>query len=127
MSKHLLLVLTNPAPGREDEFNDWYTSRHLDDVLEVPGIVAAQRFALSPVQRMTPPLPWSYFAIYEVETENLAATVQALAGRSGTALMPISDAMQAERQAFVVHAITERRTAGTQGRPDGDASATIHR
>jgi len=110
MSKHLLLVLTNPVDGREDEFNDWYTNRHLDDVLQVPGIVAAQRFALSPVQRMTPPLPWTYFAIYEIETEDLAATVNALASRSGTALMPIADAMQGQRQAFVVQAITARRT-----------------
>jgi hypothetical protein len=119
MSKHLLLVLTNPVDGREDEFNDWYTNRHLDDVLKIPGIVAAQRFALSPVQRMSPPLPWTYFAIYEIETDDLAATVDALTSRSGTALMPISDAMQAQRQAFVVQPITERRI--------GDGRAPIDR
>jgi hypothetical protein len=113
MSKHLLLVLTNPTEGREDEFNEWYTNDHLRDVLKIPGIVAAQRFALSGVQRMTPPLPWSYFAIYEIETDNLEETVATLSNRSGTALMPISDSMQAARQAFMVHAVSERRTAAT--------------
>jgi hypothetical protein len=111
MSKHLLLVMTNATEGREHEFNDWYDNRHLADVLKVPGIVAAQRFALSPVQRMAPPLPWSYFAIYEIETDDLNATVEALSSRSGTELMPISDAMQTERQAFVVHAIGGRHSA----------------
>ena len=111
MSKHLLIVLTNPSEGREDEFNDWYNNIHLKDVLNIPGIVAAQRFGLSPAQRMTPPLPWSYFAIYEIETDDLQATISELSNRSNTALMPISEAMDATRQAFVVHAITDRVTA----------------
>ena len=111
MSKHLLIVLTNPAEGKEAEFNDWYSNRHLEDVLKVPGIVAAQRYALSPVQRMSPPLPWTYFALYEIETDDLKSTIEGLSSRSGTALMPISDAMHADRQAFVVHAIGERQVA----------------
>lgn len=111
MSKHLLIVLTNPVDGREAEFNEWYTNRHLDDVLRIPGIVAAQRYALSPVQPMASPLPWTYFALYEIETNDLKATIQSLGDRSGTTLMPLSDAMQPELQAFVVHSITGRRTA----------------
>jgi hypothetical protein len=113
MEKHLLLVMTNPVEGREDEYNDWYSNRHLDDVLKIPGIVAASRYGLSPVQRMTPPLPWSYFAIYEIETSDLRATVEALTSRSGTALMPISEAVSPVRQAFVVQPIGDRKVANT--------------
>jgi len=43
MVKATLVVLTNPVAGREDDYNDWYTNRHLGDVLEVPGIVSAKR------------------------------------------------------------------------------------
>ncbi len=71
MAKHMLIVLTNAVEGRDDEFNEWYDNQHLDDVLKVPGIVAAQRYALSPVQRMEPPLPRAYFALYDIETANL--------------------------------------------------------
>lgn len=113
MSKHLFLVMTNAAEGRDQEFNDWYDKRHIPDVLKIPGIVAAQRFALSPVQRMKPPLPWSYFAIYEIETDDLKATMDTLAARSGTAAMLLSDSMQAERQSFILHAIGERVEAGS--------------
>ena len=44
MRNFRLVVLTNPVAGREDEYNDWYSNRHLGDVIAIPGIVAAQRF-----------------------------------------------------------------------------------
>jgi hypothetical protein len=40
------LVLSNPAAGMEDEFNEWYKHVHTADVLQVPGLVSAQRFKL---------------------------------------------------------------------------------
>jgi hypothetical protein len=27
------LVYSNPAPGLEDEFNEWYSSRHVHEIL----------------------------------------------------------------------------------------------
>ncbi|CAH1663837.1 MULTISPECIES: DUF4286 family protein [unclassified Chelatococcus] len=109
--KHLLLVLTNAVEGREEEFNEWYNDRHLDDVLQVPGIVAAQRYKLSAAQRMTPPFPWTYFAIYEIETDDLPNTISTLSSRSGTAIMPLSNGMHPERQAFVLKAIENGKRA----------------
>jgi len=108
--KHLFIVFTNPVEGREDEFDDWYDNRHLEDVLKVPGIVAAQRYKPSPVQRMELPLPWTRFAIYEIETDDLKQTMDALASRSGTDAMPLSDSLHEIRQAFVVQPLGERRT-----------------
>ena len=35
MAKLWLVVLTNPVEGREDEYNEWYSGRHLEDVLAV--------------------------------------------------------------------------------------------
>jgi len=69
MEKHLFVGFTNPVEGEEDAFNAWYSDVHLKDVLKVPGIVAAQRFKLSDVQRDKPPFPWRYLALYEIETD----------------------------------------------------------
>lgn len=104
MARHVLLALTNAADGREDEFNDWYDNRHLGDVLQVPGFVSAQRFKLSGAQRMDAP-PYKYLAIYEIETDNIQETIAALSARSGTALLPISDALHARRDAPVYEPI----------------------
>jgi hypothetical protein len=91
--KHILLALTNAVEGREDEFNDWYTHRHLSDLLAIPDVVAAKRFALSAVQRTKPPYPFRYCAVYEIETDDLQSVLDALQARANTPAMPISPAM----------------------------------
>jgi hypothetical protein len=95
--QHVLLVLTNPAAGREDEFNEWYDRHHLREALEsIPGRVAAQRYRLADAQRedqwlaAVPGstdgesdrrpgrwLPWRYLALYELEGDDATALQQA--------------------------------------------------
>jgi hypothetical protein len=49
MTDAYLLVFSNPADGREDDYNVWYDTVHLPEVLRVDGIVSAQRFDHSPI------------------------------------------------------------------------------
>ena len=37
------LVFSNPIEGREDDFNTWYDTVHVPEVLAVPGMLSAQR------------------------------------------------------------------------------------
>jgi hypothetical protein len=65
---HRLLILSNPKPGRDDEFNAWY-DEHLEHILAVPGFEAAQRFKFSADQfppDVIPPSRHEYLTIYEV-------------------------------------------------------------
>lgn len=113
MARHLFVVFTNSIEGRDDAYNDWYSNVHLGDVLKVHGIVAAQRFALSDVQRDPPPFPWRYLALYEIETDDLNKTLASLRERAGTAAMVISDAVAAERAGWFFHPITPRMEAAS--------------
>ena len=106
--KHLLIALTNARDGRDDEFNDWYTKRHLADLMSIPGVVAAQRFALSELQRISPPYPYKYCAIYEIETNDLATVLDALKVRANTPAMPISPAMAPNSLILYFKPISER-------------------
>jgi len=65
----ILLEETNSVPGRDDEYNDWYSNQHLADLLAIPGFEAAQRFVLNPEKRFTdsPDHPYRYVALYEFE------------------------------------------------------------
>ena len=110
VARYLLLVLTNPVPGREEEFNDWYTNRHLGDVLKTPGFISAQRFAPTPVQVGDTPVPWTYFALYDIETDDLKKSIDELMSRAGTPKMPLSEAMQPNPPVYVLQAITARKT-----------------
>ena len=111
MPKCTLLVLTNPVEGREETFNDWYTNTHLKDVLAVPGIVSAQRFKLAGTQLAPAPHPWSYLALYDVETDSLDQTVSALRERVGTSAMVMSDALSPQILGCFYEPITDRLTS----------------
>ena len=90
--KYTMVVLTNATAGKDAEFNEWYTNRHLHDVLKVPGIIGAQRFKLAVNPSPTGP-SWHYYAAYEMETDDPKATVDDLVKRYGTDKMPMSDSM----------------------------------
>ncbi len=64
--KQLVLVLTEPVEGREDEFNDYYEDLHLDEVLQTTGWRTAQRYRLIDQAGQACPLP--YLAVYEAES-----------------------------------------------------------
>lgn len=77
MTKDLLMVFSNPTDsGRDDEFNAWYDEQHIGEVLEVPGVVAAQRYTLAPMEPPSsedapalPPPTHRYLATYELDRE----------------------------------------------------------
>lgn len=98
--RYKFVVLTNAVDGREDEYNDWYTNVHLPDVLAIPGIVAAERYRLAHAQR-NPVQPFSYLAIYEIETDDLEFITSEIGKRAGTPTMVISDAMAVDKIAAI--------------------------
>lgn len=107
MPRFKLIVLSNPSEGREDEYNDWYSDRHLPDVLRVPGIVGAQRFRRTQVQRDLAPQPWQYLAVYHCDADDVQKVVDGLRSRSGTPEMPISGALAESRYVCFFEPITD--------------------
>ncbi|MFY9327543.1 MAG: DUF4286 family protein [Georgfuchsia sp.] len=85
-----MIVLSNPVAGREDEYNDWYTNRHLADVLKVPGFKSARRFKLA---QDDPAAKWKYLAIYDFESDEPAKTLAALNAAASSPEMVLSEAM----------------------------------
>jgi hypothetical protein len=74
--KHALFVYSDPVEGREDDFNAWYNDVHLKEVLTVEGFVRAQRYKVADV---TPGITdHKYVAIYEIESDDLEATLAKL-------------------------------------------------
>lgn len=86
----ILVVQTNPVPGREDEFNLWYGQTHLPDVLKLPGFVSARRYRLATSDASA---RWQYLAIYEFETDDVASLIALLKATAGTPDMMLSQAM----------------------------------
>jgi hypothetical protein len=102
-----LVVLTNPVEGQEHEYNDWYTGRHLHDVLAVEGFQAAQRFEFTP-GTLCGDAPYKYLAIYEVDEDARERAEELLLATAGSDAMPISGAMARERATWWFTSITDR-------------------
>ncbi len=110
MGRHVLLVMSNPVSAeRESEYNDWYSNRHVGDVVDVPGFAAATRYVASEAQMVGPP-QYKYLAVYEIDADDPADAVRSLREALATpGKMPVSDAM--DRNSLFVHvytAITEK-------------------
>jgi hypothetical protein len=76
MPRWLLTVESNCAdPARVQEFNDWYDTVHLTDILETPGFIRASRYENdNPGEGQG-----RFLAVYEIETDDLAQTMAAFA------------------------------------------------
>jgi len=72
MERWLLTIESNCCdPSREEEFNTWYDTVHVPDILETPGFVRAIRYEnTNPAEGQG-----KYVALYEIETDDLARTL----------------------------------------------------
>jgi hypothetical protein len=75
--RYKLLVKADPKPGEEAEYNRWYDTQHVPDVLQVHGFVSAERFVFAQEQMSDAPPSHRYLAIYDIETDDLAKTLEA--------------------------------------------------
>ena len=75
MDKWICSVYSNCLDqSRENEFNQWYDTVHLPDILETPGIVRASRFEIKrPAEGHG-----KFLALYEIETEDIRNTMSAM-------------------------------------------------
>lgn len=112
-NKTNLLALTNPVPGREEEFDRWYSGQHVSDVLSVDGFVAAQRFRMCEGDGRA--AMWSHAAVYEIEGDDPRAAFAALQQKISSGEMHLSDALDmATVSLMILEPITDvvRRSAG---------------
>jgi hypothetical protein len=47
-NRYVYLVMADPLPGREADFNEVYQNMHMGDLVQLPGWTGAQRFRLVP-------------------------------------------------------------------------------
>jgi hypothetical protein len=87
MHRYVYLVFANPIPGREAEFNEWYSNVHMGDLVQLPGWIGAQRFRL--ITTVQPPpsaagYRHGYLMIWDLEATDasgpLAMSAAAIAG-----------------------------------------------
>lgn len=95
MARYKLVAHSNAIAGREADYERWYDDRHMPDMLAVPGFVSAERFTVVGEG------PYRFLAIYEVESNDIRATLAEIGNRAGTDAMPITDAIDTSQVSVV--------------------------
>jgi len=97
----ILLVLMQPPPAFEEEFNAWYDTEHVPERLAVPGFLSARRFvSVAAVPR--------YMAVYDLERVEVLDSAE-YAAVSGDRFSPWTRR--------VTGRVRVQRSAGTQVYP----------
>ena len=78
MSRYVAVVFSNPQPGKEAEYNDWYDHRHLDDIMGSGVVRAARRFRAVGKARREP--AQQYMTFYEFSSDDLGEAKAKIAG-----------------------------------------------
>lgn len=95
---HVLIALTNAREGHEAAFDEWYWTQHFPDGLRLPGCFAGRRYLLANGAAGA----YRHLAIYQFDIPDIGTAIDALAQRSGTPEMPITDAISPVFQAWFV-------------------------
>ncbi|MFT4047158.1 MAG: hypothetical protein QM661_10765 [Solimonas sp.] len=84
MSRYLFVVHSNAAEGREQEYQD-YMTKHVDDILALPGVIWGRRGAVARAQaRPAPdahPHTHRFITVFEVETADLQGFIDEMNAR----------------------------------------------
>lgn len=104
MTDAKMLVFTNALEGRDDEFNTWYDTDHLADVLAIPGIESCTRYEIQPTSApggadTTP--THRYLAVYELSAEP-DVVMRGFQERAAGGKLPLSPALDARSMAMQV-------------------------
>ena len=92
MAKYVMVVPSAAKEGRDADYNGWYDSEHIQDILALPGVVSGRRFDAEPAVSPNPP-PARYLAIYEIETDDIGAVMAEMGRRAMAGEMSVSDAL----------------------------------
>ncbi|MET0988328.1 MAG: hypothetical protein ABW034_23250 [Steroidobacteraceae bacterium] len=109
MKTYRFVAFSIAKPGREAELETWYDNRHIPDCLRLDGFVAAQRFRIHQAPLGTQVPQWQFMVIYDIETDDIDATLAQIGQLARTPAMPITDALDMSTSLRLVgEAVTQR-------------------
>ena len=91
MAKFVMMVQSRAKPGCDAEYNRWYDSEHLKDILAIPGVKSGRRFTATAAGFGLPVQP--YLALYEIEADDPGNVLAEMGRRGEAGEMAVSDAL----------------------------------
>jgi hypothetical protein len=86
-----MLILSRPTPGRDAQYNEWYQSVHLPQMLALKGFKSGRRLRHAATLGDRDSYP--YAAIYEIETDDLDAVLKDIYRESASGRLLIDESL----------------------------------
>lgn len=88
----MLLVMSNPVQGKEDDYKKWYIEQHIPDCLKIQGFVNGRLLASAAQQHpLQTQFQYEYIAVFNIETDAIDVLINELKNRMNTPLMRFSE------------------------------------
>ena len=107
-----LIVFSNAVKGQDAQFNHWYDSMHVPDVLHVPGFLSGQRFKLAQNKSAGIDIP-RYLVRFEFESYDLDSTIAEIGARIKSGQTRMSTTMAPDPMVYFDMPLGLRVTAKT--------------
>jgi hypothetical protein len=110
-AQHVFLAFTNPVEGREADFNAWYESAHLPELLRYgKGFAGGRRYHLEAVGGAAPIRPWNYLALYVLENDDPASLSKGWIVEGAPKLTPFTGLLHDDHAGWIYTPCTPRFT-----------------
>lgn len=103
--QNVLVVLSNPTEGNEEEFDDWYEHTHLPQVCDVPGVVGAERYRVAQIDGPAP--SHQFLAIYRLE-QDPATVLDEIKARVASGVIEMNDTIDLTSVSMTAWSATAR-------------------
>jgi hypothetical protein len=96
MLDRMLVVISNPTEGQEDEYNRWYDAVHIPEALTVPGFRAARRFRIDDDVQPGNTFGTRYLTVYDIDVDTATAAANFSTAQADGTMSPLSPAVSRE-------------------------------
>lgn len=112
MTKGILVVLSEPADGKEQEYNDWYDTTHGPEIIALDGFTAYSRYKMAPAQPGSNEGMPGYCAVYEIDSDDLMGTVAGIGAAVAAGKVQMADVIKRDPAPTMI--LYEEVTARTE-------------
>jgi hypothetical protein len=117
MAQFKLLIASNPIPGKEDAYLEWYSNeRNVAESLDIDGFVTAQRFRIHEETHQSAgpgwePPSWRYVGFYDLDCNNPSDAIAAMGAATQAGNITLSDTLDIPSlRRMVLQPITQHLT-----------------
>ncbi len=111
---HKMVAFSKAVDGQADALAHWYDTQHMRDLLDIPGMVSAERHRVQPLGAPAGTPAWDFMLVYEIDAADPMTVIRTMGERRAAGRMPWTDVLESESSLSLIGLSAHRLTAQGQ-------------